>query len=597
MRIIKNTQNDIDSIVGEMINTTYGMTIYKDGILLDNFKKNHNEYTINDVSYNIHPNIGILYLLSDKDINLNTITNKFYIMTGKLLGKIDISTIEVGSADTRNNLLIIDNNKNPYTSVGFEFNKLANQFWKTPLLTKFTWCIYDRNYVDQLPILNWSMCKSRNNILSLSTIIYDDLNLFKLENCYKSPDYPSIKDCVMYNADKIYDKTIYYNLESGPLLEIVNHYISLDKYNINNSFKVCYYNNYNKIKDNLHYAKWDQLVIYENNNELIPWYKQIEYGLLESEKFNNKTIKDNDYTQNTSTQNASTQNASTQNASTQNTSTQNTSTSNNKIYKCFITGIPIYEDCYVFDICSINTDEIIDIRDLHKYPNAKIISDLGNNINTEETKIKSNKKITKPKKSTGSKNSTRPRKDKRSANDQSTNTLVQEIKIQEIKIQEIKIQEIKIQESKTQEYNNDADENQYEETQLEEKQLEEKIQYVKINYTHVFTTPKCILISPWYMHFIISNNFKKEPIVNFETITKTKILIYRTYCPTTSTQVIESLNTTPLHKKILNELDTQISAKANTVLTNSYNFKNDIATTDLLFSNNKIYVRGKECRY
>jgi hypothetical protein len=545
MKIIKNTQNGLESIVGEMINITYGMTIYKDGVLLEDFIKNHNEYIIDDVSYKIHPNIGILILLSNKDFNLSMITNKFYHMTSNLLGKIDLANIEVGSIDTRNNMLIVDSTKNPYTAVGFEFNKLLSSIWSAPLRNKITWCIYNRDLINVLPIIGWNAHDSEYNILSLSSIIYDDLNCFNLNNNYKSPDYPNIKNCHIFNRGNIYDKKIYYNLESGPLLEIARYY--------NQSIKNIKY--INKIKNKiLHYAKWEQLIIYESNNDFISWEQQIKLGLLDSVKEDNKTIFEN--------------------------------SNNNKIYKCFVTGVPIYEDCYVFDICSIKIEETIDINHLHKYPNAIVISDDNTTSSARQSATSraantaantaANRATSRAANRATSRKAANPVKNNRSTNKTKDNATMSGL--------------IQI-------------EHQENDLESEHKSMETKeeptVQYVKIKYTHIFTTPKCLLISPWYMHFANKKSYSFDPVSYFENTTNTKLLVYRSYCPTKAEQIIESLNTTDLHKKILKELDQEINCTGNDYYTKSCVIKPRGLTTQSLLINNSnlIELDGKEIRY
>ena len=537
MRIIKNTQNDIESIVGEMINITYGMTIYKDNKLLSEFKKNHNEYIINDVSYNIQPNIGLVFLLTNKDITETAITNKFYDMSGRIMNKIELSKIEVGTIDTGNNLLITDPSVNPYISIGFQFNRPLNETTKHLLLYRITWFIYSMELVNSLPIIGWnSKYNKTNNIYSLSSIIYDDLNYFKLINNYKSPDYPSIKDCESYDKGLIHDNSIIFNLESGPLLEIVKicKPAEIEKIYATRSFK-----------GDLYYAKWEQLVIYENNNDLIPWYKQLELGLLE----NVKDVKTNEL-----------ESLKVLNGE-----------SNTKKYKCFITGVPIYEDCYVFDICSIMIEEIIESCDLHKYPGAHVISDVSQqDINTRNsnTKFKSVKGV-KTKKAKANTN-TKLDKNKSKANPNA---------------------KAKPNATATTTTTTTQTENNLE-------HVEETKQYIKIKYKRIFDTPKCILVSPFYVHFLDKKYSYTNIAKEFENKTNTKILVYRSYCPTTTDQIIASLNTTELHKKILKEMDKEMIVNGSQIKTASCQFNhNSLTTTDLLQNKNFIQVHSIEYRY
>jgi hypothetical protein len=525
MRIIKDTLHDLEAIVGEMINITYGMTIYENSKLLENFKKNHNEYVINDVSYNIHPNIGMVFLLSNIDIDITAIVSTFNYMTTAIRNKIDTLNLEVGSVDNRNNLLIVDSYKNPYSYISIEYNKVLTK--SINLLTnKFTWYVFNKEYINNLPIIGWNAAESNYNIYSLSSIIYDGINCFKFKNGYKSPDYPSVRDCYIYDKGFIYDKVIQFNVDSGPLLEIANYYNKLNK-NIR-------YNN--KIKDhNLYYAMWEQLIIYENTNSLVPWYKQIKLGLLDGIRDNNKTI--NEYT------------------------------INNKIYKCFITGIPIYEDCYVFDVVSIIIEKIVHVNDLVNYSKYKVISNVvtqdeinelkySNTTYTEITDIKADTKA-------GAKAGAKAKKIKKNSkliNDNKTDN------------------EIDNKDNKTD---------------------NETRHYVKINYQHVFTTPKCLLISTFYVHFSNHNLYPFDPIKYFEKLTQTKILVYRSYCPTKIQQVIESLDTTPLHKKILNELNEQITYSNGNYSTKSFRINlHKLETSNLLLPLTNINnLSGKEYRY
>ena len=146
-------------------------------------------------------------------------------------------------------------------------------------------------------------------------------------------------------------------------------------------------------------------------------------------------------------------------------------------------------------------------------------------------------------------------------------------------------------------------EHQENDLESEHKSMETKeeptVQYVKIKYTHIFTTPKCLLISPWYMHFANKKSYSFDPVSYFESTTNTKLLVYRSYCPTNVEQIIESLNTTDLHKKILKELDQEIICTGNDYYTKSCIIKpRGLTTHNLLINNsNLIELDGKEIRY
>ena len=74
---------------------------------------------------------------------------------------------------------------------------------------------------------------------------------------------------------------------------------------------------------------------------------------------------------------------------------------------------------------------------------------------------------------------------------------------------------------------------------------------LKIKYKISYDAPKCVLISPFYMHCAEMG----DQVINFENKTNTKVLVYRTFCHTTAVEVIENADITDQHKKILNSIN------------------------------------------
>lgn len=81
-------------------------------------------------------------------------------------------------------------------------------------------------------------------------------------------------------------------------------------------------------------------------------------------------------------------------------------------------------------------------------------------------------------------------------------------------------------------------------------EIKRKKSYKTIKYTVTYDSPRHILVSPYYIHF----RCKMDGFKMFEKTFDCSVLAYRTKCPTTFLEVLETLNTDSAHKKILTEI-------------------------------------------
>ncbi len=171
-------------------------------------------------------------------------------------------------------------------------------------------------------------------------------------------------------------------------------------------------------------------------------------------------------------------------------------------YSCFTTNAPIYDDCYVFDIVERIVEETIDESDFDKYPGAVIV---GENSDGGETPSVSEDGKKKKKTKT---------------------TKVQEVapKVQKVapKVQKVAPKIIR-------------------------RGATEATKMIKIKYTKKYDTPKCVLISPYYVHLYGYD----DAVAEFERITNTKVFVYRTKSPTNVYEAIKNSNASKLIKDFL----------------------------------------------
>ena len=250
-------------------------------------------------------------------------------------------------------------------------------------------------------------------MLSLSTIIYDSNNSINLPNNYKSPDMPSIE---MYNNvinGKICDKSIIFHPIYGIDIEIASNYIDT---------VLSYIRRNRYLTPVIHWIRWEEVLYFNKLDYKMNWIEQINSGILYKELPAYEKIADRKL-------------------------------EIKEDPRCFITNIPIYEDCYVIDIY----EQII----LYKVKRSELEEELKNGSvivgNTEEKKSK----------------------------------------------------------------------------------------YINLKKKVIYDKPFRLLISPYTLHFYLN-------YCDFTSITNTKIIFYRTFCPRLAIDVIDNLpDVSNVYKNVL----------------------------------------------
>jgi hypothetical protein len=237
-------------------------------------------------------------------------------------------------------------------------------------------------------------------------------------------------------------------------------------------------------------------------------------------------------------------------------------------YTCFVTNAPIYDDCYVFDIKSRVIEETINKSELPKYkemyPDLVQINELGIELcEDDEGNLIPVSPVpdVKP-----------PKVLKKSKRKNATVDANKEVKPKKTAKKPPKVVAPKL----IRRGNTVAD------------------QTVRIKYNKVYDTPKCVLISPYYMHLMDM----EHPIESFESMTKTSVLVYRTKSPVTALETLDKSNAPELTKKILRLLHQGafITQQCHLVCADTsvqfrYGYQNDVTSTTLLEKDGKIMVQ------
>lgn len=443
MRYIKATSEDVlDKIVCTAINIVYGTEYYnKDCVLLTKPKANYNTYMVDSVEYNIHPVHGFIYLLNDDSINVDLLENAFMKQFKKRKTKI-MKTFEGVKQDMGTLIAtryIRASNSNSHTSICIN-NCINNTSNESFLNVTFTWHFYTNLYLYEYKI---------EDLNALSSIVVDTLDIFDLPNGYKSIEYPKFENSNFSKTNNtLLLDPILFNDNTGLTIDICKYFNNTCKFIIKPATPPS-----TIVDTEIKLVKWEWLNPYYCNESIyIPYSMRIDNGIFDVDP-----DKDIDHVND----------------------------------RCFITRLPLYEDCYVFDIYqhtikkSIKADSLE--KYISKYDSVEIICKLN------------------------------------------------------------------------------------------------KLKKITIKFTLHYDTPKCILVSPCYMHL----NISKTPIYDFETKTNTKVLVYRTKIPITFEQVVNKCNADELKKKVM------LSMHDNTWYEKPSIFRSDIAKLTCHNKNSLFYPLTK----
>ena len=567
MKYFKATKGDYKNslriIAGEVINITYGITYYKDGIILDKPIPRHNTYEIDGVEYDITQIIGSILIIDDTNPDLLGISYKlhkeFLSLYDEVLKKHNLTTLRLPSGKDGTTQYILFNDvvsKQQQGKIGFKTVKSGTLYDEslTSIYDDFTWWIHSN--IKNMPV-TFNYCKHSNYIrnehliISANLIILDFNNFYNLKHGYRCINLPSLENLTLYSENRILTKPILYSKYSGISIEIM-------KYSFNKKLKRNFFIDSVYYK-NIKFAKWEWIQPYLYNRiedtDIDP-FKQILNGILDHQAYESESTSYKD-------------SRDVHGGNSDSRGDVHGGNSDSR-YKCFLTGLPIYEDCYVFDIYQQYITEQIPVHKLADYPNAVIITDKD----LESTASKSNV--------------SRPRASTRNVAGDARNTAKKSQKNQII--------------------------------------TNANVEFITIKYLKTYNTPKYILISPIFIHNICGiiastvskyqdevisarpiginnwNECRYQALAVFEIITKTKALLYRTFCPVTLKTTIDELDAPNINKDILHSLNKNVVSYKNCIQADNYKLYDTDRIYDLMteicdVAKNKNYVYGIASTY
>lgn len=288
----------LHDIACHIINISCNRICFSNGKYV-NSKKEYNVYLVDNVEFSVNSKLCCLLMNGNTSFGqfiLNNIQNKVLALIAKHQICVDIFE------------KISDQYINKYKTVALQeilqINNHSARWGQQQMFIK--WYLYTKKDFYKACFHNYNIAGSCNsndsNCLSLTSIVIDDRNIFKLPNGYKSYDWPSYKNLHSYN--KSLPKRIKISRSLHIFPEIMSNFqISEDckKYfSFSNAM-----NNYTTQKM-VPWIKFDDLNLYEVKNKQLDNIKQIA---------NNYIIP-----------------------------------MNKKKYYCAVSNLPIFEDCYVLDI-------------------------------------------------------------------------------------------------------------------------------------------------------------------------------------------------------------------------------------------------------
>ena len=495
-------------IAAEMVNITYGETYFdKDGNLLEKKLPNHNVYNIDTVEYSIVPNYGNVHILGDSVLFnslVNNIETKFHEMCRIASTKFGMLTIPVASNGTTQYMCVTQPNIVNCTSGNMKFTINARPD-TIPSGFHFLWNITS----DNIPVSFYTK-NALNALYSLSSIVVETGGQIDLPDGFKGPDYPSYKDYKISASGRLRVEPMDFHPNYGVHRELTKYFPDIAKSKKKLIFAKC--------SRPIKLVNWDWIKPYSISSESsFDWVEQIRMGLLDTEP------------------------------------------SEEVMHTCVATNVPIYDDCYVFDITERMIEEIIEEKDLPKYPNAVIVEDEPS-TNAEDEKNLKPKSKTKSKKKSSKESDSEDEKsnsDRENSEDDENNEEDEDDNEDDDDEDEIPRPKRKAKakakskaKAKAAPVKVSAKAPVKVAPKIIKRGAKEPTKMIKIKYAKEYDTPKCVLISPYYMHLF----GHLDAVTEFEKVTKTKVLVYRTKSPRNILEVIESSSADALTKKLLIQL-------------------------------------------
>jgi hypothetical protein len=563
---------DIDKIAGEAINIAYGKNYYVDGKenpYVD-LKKPYTVYTIDSVEYEIHPNVGIIFILAPISSTpgiKDRIRQKIEQFERDLITKYGMVKPPVGIPGTTQYLAIEDVGNTGNTGIpNIVFAPNVRGISHVSQGARFSWNIVGDVSDLSLKDLPVRSAERDTLILSLSSIIYDTMDTFTLPDGYLSPDYPSSLETTAYKKDLFISEPIIMTPVHGLVYEIARAF-NLEHWKNRKEKKIYGHVSFPKSHP-LNWIKWDDVKPIVRNDNVLDFVEQIKDALdYDSNLADESDVQDK-----------------------------------NADHTCFVTGIPLYDDIYVFDVYQQIIETFVDTNDLANFPGAEIIptgntaDNMANSNSTTQTDGKTanagNNNVDNngdssnddeesdeerivlgddepwadymARKKAARKKAAEKRKKKAAAvraaaraAKKATETASKNISKGKVKAKKTAVdvdrKKNKADEADSADSKNDVNSANNKSLAVKmpiKRGQSQPVELVKIRRVLQFDTPKHLLISPYFIHCMNLKN----PIELFERMTKTKVLVFRTKVPRDIHNVIDLMNTTTLRKKVLHNL-------------------------------------------
>ena len=589
--------NDVDRIAGEIINISLGRNYFINGRInpMPDVKANYNTYDIDSVAYEIHPNIGVVFILGD-DLTRNQMYTAIKQSTADLERQLyathGFKKPSTGTAGTTQYLLIEDPSSVGLAHIEFLPSAIMYDVSAVSGQSCVSWCISQTEAFSLLPRYDKrlrTVGDLRNPLYSLSSIIYDPSGAFQLPDGYLSPDYPDICDTVSYKKDLIIKNRINVGVTCGLYLEIAKLFgvVRQKKPGSRGNRDITEFV-YSPFPPNrvLNWIKWADVKPLGTEISVLSTMELIKRGLLD---FDESRMDESD---------------------------ERVNSAGVSDYRCFITGVPIYEDAYVFDVYQQVLEDVIDINDCSKYPGAEIIPivttceiDVENKVEESKIVLTSDTDLRFAGLTDDDVNELKDAAERRGFRDMD-HYLDRRSGVLHIarlrKATAVKLRkELKRKPGRNDKKDSVLDGkkdsvldgkkdsllNGKKDSVLDGEPIvlvkkmplkrgqKKPIELVKIRRTINYETSRHLLVSPFYMHCMDI----KDAVSAFEKNTSTKVLVFRTFSPRTLKSVINSIpDLQRAHRQFLHEFNQEAVKKSNTFETKNTVLCNEFTTEMIL---------------
>jgi hypothetical protein len=402
--------NDIITYIlaGEIVNMETNKEYYINGMINKNLdiKKDYNSYIINNNEYNYYMKKGYIHIYNHsydyrKQFEIIIDNDTLYDVIIQFYHNIDNVYTKTKFNNTKNDILdLVYINKFKRTINNYRKRTFEN----SSKFKDYVWTIYENNINEDgdsrrnyyIPVSDYTYI-SYSHINSLNSIIIDNSDLFNIKNELRFPNFPKLKDYKILDNVEIIPNVYIYNYNTNILLEIVKRFLHIENELNLLKFVDCsrnvYYIDFNNIR-NIY-----NTITHKSNN----WLKEIKNYLCKI--YDNNLINQNAQSENKQSENKQSENIEnkqSENKQSENKQSENKQSENiemikkeiakkyyfkkkkvinennltNNFLKCYFTGVPLYNEVYVFDIYKYKN---IDIHEpihillspfiIHFYPN------------------------------------------------------------------------------------------------------------------------------------------------------------------------------------------------------------------------------------